>query len=281
MFLPDVFLTKPRSSFGNDNLMRSKVDKWRHPWSISNLGAIDCLKHTIPSGMGSLPVWCLDSNVHTLTTVRTETDWHRLWWWAPSEVQHCLSRFKAISAAKAQSAQWSVESWKLHHGKQQPNKSCVSLTALTMGSSKLNMIVAASKTGKKCLIPLYWALHSGRALNWKGTWSDSKLPFLHGACAPQLQMVVTLRHRGEKLPVETWWVWGSTQNPELCHFAKINRFSWQLQGTEAIWVAWTGPAAQPVYMMESLGPLDPHFQPSLLNSYSRQLVWQKLGALRT
>lgn len=147
--------------------------------------------------MGSLPVWCLDINVHTLRTVRRQTDWHKLWWWAPSEVQHCLSRFKTISAAKAQSAQWSVESWKLHHGKQQSNKRCVSLATLTMGSSKLNMIVAASKTGKnasyRCTEP-----STGGAVNWKGTWSDSKLPFLRGACASTLQVVVTLRHGGKK-----------------------------------------------------------------------------------
>lgn len=39
---------------------------------------------------------------------------------------------------------------------------------------------------EKCLIPLYWALHSGRALNWKGTWRDSKLLFLYGACIPHV-----------------------------------------------------------------------------------------------
>lgn len=151
--------------------MRSKVGKWRKPWSMSNLGVVDCLKHTTPSGMGSLPVWCLDINVHTLGTVRTETDWHRLWWWALSEMQHRQSVFQDISAAKAQSAQWSVESWKLHHGKQQSNKRCVSLATLTVGSSKLNTIVAASKSGKKMPHPSVLS-----PPKWKSTWSNSKHP---------------------------------------------------------------------------------------------------------
>lgn len=238
---------------------------------MSDLGAVDCLKHTIPSGMGSLPVWCLDINVHTLGTVRRETDWYRLWWWVPSEMQHCLSMFQATSAAKAQSAQWSVESWKLHRGKQQSNKKRVSLAIFTMASSKLNTIVAASKTGKSasslCTEPSTVDEH------WTGKACGAILSILHGACTPSLQMVVTLRHRKKKVPVETWCVWGSIQNPDLHHFAKINRFSWQFQGVKAIWVAWTGPAAQPpVYVMESLGLVDPSFHLPPLNSYSSQLL---------
>lgn len=194
---------------------------------MSGLGAVDCLKHIIPNGMGSLPVWCLDISVHTLGTVRRETDTgfddgrhqrcnticpcSRL---MPSYAFLCLSLFflfflfflfvlfflsflsLLMSSAKAQSAQWSVESWKLHHGKQQSNKTCVILATLTMGSSKLNTIVSPSKTGKNasshCTEPSTLEDH------WTGKACGAILSILKGVCTPTLQMVVTLRCKKKK-----------------------------------------------------------------------------------
>lgn len=136
------------------------------------------------------------------------------------------------------------------------------MATLTIGSSKLNMTVAAARTAK---VPHPSALSLPQQKITKlESHAEFQTEVLHGSCVPILQLVVTSRH-GTGKSLKWRWSLGLYTNPRHMALCQTKQTSSQLQGA----VAWRGPAVQPGYMMESLGLLDPHFYLPPLNSYSR------------